>query len=418
MVIGMGLAGMASALFSVNRGLSVVQVGMTGETVFSSGLLDLIGTHPIEERKSWSDPWAAIEVLVRDIPNHPYARLKMEDIRAGFEEVLSLLQEGDLPYCRRKEKNCEFITPLGTIKRTYCVPETMWPGVKALEERKPCLIVDFSGLKDFSASQIVSALQNKWPSLRAVRIPFPGNDFMKEIIPGEITAQTLEVPGNRETLAESLRQQVRNAHAVGMPALLGINRSHEIVAELGERVGVPIFEIPTFPVSVPGLRLSETFKRRLTVKGVQQFQQNRVLEIKGGPDGGFLIGIGFNEIESTVRAKAVILATGRFLGKGLYADRKRIRETIFDLPVSQPEDRTKWHCKDFLDPRGHAVNRAGLEVDSSFRPLSEFGTPAYEMLFAAGSILAHQDWKRMKCGSGLAIATARAAVRSLLELST
>jgi glycerol-3-phosphate dehydrogenase subunit B len=39
-------------------------------------------------------------------------------------------------------------------------------------------------------------------------------------------------------------------------------------------------------------------------------------------------------------------------------------------------------------------------------------------LFAAGSILAHQDWMRMKCGSGLAIATAYAAVEGVAhELS-
>lgn len=31
---------------------------------------------------------------------------------------------------------------------------------------------------------------------------------------------------------------------------------------------------------------------------------------------------------------------------------------------------------------------------------------------AAGAILAHQDWVRRKCGSGLAIATAYGAVRA------
>ncbi len=51
LVIGRGMAGMASALFAANRGLSTVQVGMTGEIVFASGLLDLMGVHPIEEKK-------------------------------------------------------------------------------------------------------------------------------------------------------------------------------------------------------------------------------------------------------------------------------------------------------------------------------------------------------------------------------
>jgi glycerol-3-phosphate dehydrogenase subunit B len=52
------------------------------------------------------------------------------------------------------------------------------------------------------------------------------------------------------------------------------------------------------------------------------------------------------------------------------------------------------------------VNQAGLETDDSFHPVDEAGKPVFEGLFAAGSILAHQDWMRMKCGCGLAIATA------------
>jgi glycerol-3-phosphate dehydrogenase subunit B len=38
-------------------------------------------------------------------------------------------------------------------------------------------------------------------------------------------------------------------------------------------------------------------------------------------------------------------------------------------------------------------------------------------LFAAGSILAHQDWVREKCGSGLALASAYGAVRAVERLT-
>jgi glycerol-3-phosphate dehydrogenase subunit B len=116
-----------------------------------------------------------------------------------------------------------------------------------------------------------------------------------------------------------------------------------------------------------------------------------------------------------VQSRGVVLASGRFIGGGLHADRKRIRETIFDLPVCQPTDRTKWHRRDFLDPRGHPINEAGLETDDDFRPLNGSGRPAFKTLFAAGSILAHQDWIRTKCGAGLAIATAYGAINSFLK---
>jgi len=103
------------------------------------------------------------------------------------------------------------------------------------------------------------------------------------------------------------------------------------------------------------------------------------------------------------------------MGGGLHADRRGVRETLFDLPVHQPEGREGWHRQDFLDPKGHPVNRAGLEIDDSFRPLAASGRPAHAHLFAAGSILAHQDWIRMKCGAGLSIATAYGAVQGAVK---
>jgi anaerobic glycerol-3-phosphate dehydrogenase len=44
------------------------------------------------------------------------------------------------------------------------------------------------------------------------------------------------------------------------------------------------------------------------------------------------------------------------------------------------------------------------------------GRPRFEKLFAAGIILAHQDWSRMKCGSGLTVATAYGAIKSFSNL--
>ena len=111
----------------------------------------------------------------------------------------------------------------------------------------------------------------------------------------------------------------------------------------------------------------------------------------------------------------VVLASGRFFGGGLYADRNRISETVFDLPVYQPLDRASWHSTHFLHMEGHPINRAGLETDTNLRPLDANGRPAFRNLFAAGSILAHQDWMRMKCGSGLSVTTAYAAIKEFMR---
>ncbi|MEN8781166.1 MAG: FAD-binding protein, partial [Desulfobacterales bacterium] len=60
LVIGAGMAGMAAALFAANRNISTVQVGIPGEILYASGLIDLLGVHPIEKRRLWRNPWSAI----------------------------------------------------------------------------------------------------------------------------------------------------------------------------------------------------------------------------------------------------------------------------------------------------------------------------------------------------------------------
>ncbi len=415
LVIGRGMAGMAAALFAANRGLSAVQVGMTGGLIFASGLLDLLGVYPLKENKPWDDPWAGMDLLVQDVPNHPYARLKREEIQGAFDEVLSFLEEHGLPYCSQDARNSEVMTPAGTIKRTYCVPKTMWNGVQALKEKRPCLLADFTGLHDFSAHQIVATLRDEWPQLRSARLPFPGPGHVKDLITGEMTALALELSKNQEKLVKDLQPHLKDAQALGVPAIFGLKRTHEIISHFGERIGVPVFEIPTLPISVPGLRLNDTFTRGLFSKGVQSFQQYQVSEVSQTPRGEFQLVIGKNLSKRTIQTKAIILASGRFLGRGLKADRKHVYETIFDLPLYQPADRNEWHRQDFLDPKGHPINRAGVEIDNAFRPVDKAGRPVYQNLFAAGSILAHQDWMRMKCGSGLAIATAYGAVNAFLR---
>ena len=179
-------------------------------------------------------------------------------------------------------------------------------------------------------------------------------------------------------------------------------------------IGVPIFEIPTMPPSITGLRIKEAYESQLSKKGVRLLLQKKVSKVQQNKN-GFILDIGDPDTEYTVKAKGIILASGRFLGRGLHADRKQIRESIFNLPVFQAKERKKWHSQNFLDPKGHLINMAGLEIDNMFRPLNSKGKPAFKALFAAGSILAHQDWMRMKCGAGLAIASACAAVNAFKE---
>lgn len=416
-IFGAGMSGMTAALFAANRGLSVALIGWGGEIIFASGLLDLMAVHPVREKKTWRDPWACIGALIRDNPLHPYARLKKTDILNGFEELLDFLEKAGAPYKRQLQRNSEVPTTLGTTKLTYGVPQTMWHGVAAMAGKKPCLLIDIQGLKGFSAFQIAAALKTRWPHLRPVRISFPGPFHCGEIY-SERLARALELGSNRKSFARAVRPYLKRAQFVGLPPILGISKSSEIVTDLENLIGVPIFEIPGTVPSVPGLRLKEAFQQFLPPRGVRIFSQQHVMKLSRDDNSRFILEIGSFSAKRSIRSKAVILATGRFIGGGLRADRKQIRETLLGLPVYQPESRNLWHREDFFDPQGHPINQAGLEIDDFFRPLDNNGDPAFQTLFAAGSILAHQDWMRMKCGSGLAIATAYAAVNSLSKFGS
>lgn len=416
-VIGAGMAGMAATVFAVNRGLSVCQIGSTREIGFASGLFDLLGVHPIKERRQWDDPWSGIEALIRDIPRHPYARLRPADIRQSLDELLLFLEGTGLPYHRHPERNVRLITHVGTVKTTYGVPQSMWPGVEAFEQKRSCLLVDFSNLKGFSAGLIAHSLKEDWPGLRSVRIAWPAKEQAGEVLPEQM-ANALVTGQNRERLARLIRPHILDAQVVGLPAVLGLYQSPEVTSEMSQLTGVPVFEISTLPPSVPGLRLKEAFERGLQEKRPYYFSQQKVLEVKQERSGEFKIAVGGSKENRTILSAGVVLATGRFIGGGLQADRRYIRETIFDLPVHQPETRKLWHREEFLDPRGHLINQAGLEIDEHFRVLDNKGQPAQDHLYAVGSILAHQDWKRTKCGTGLAVATAFGAVKAFCHERT
>lgn len=413
-VIGAGMTGMAAALFAVNRKISTALVGQHSAMNFASGIMDLMGVHPAGQQ--WDDPWKAIDQVRCDLPDHPFAKMENSLIEASLEEVSNFL-EGKLPYLRSMERNVTLATSVGTLKKTHMVPKTMWNGVKALEEKAPTLILDFTGMKLFSARQIASSLGKVWPGIRSRTVDFPRSERLEELHP-EHVARSLDLSANRVALARLIKSLVRDFEYIGFPALLGMYNSLEAVAELETLLEKPIFEIPTPPVSVPGIRLQEAMINGLGINKNFYSLSTMATRVTKTDDKTFVTTIKGNNGSRTIVSRAVLLATGRFLGKGLVAGRRGIREALMNLFVAQPESRDAWHRTSLFDPQGHPVNRAGIQTDSAFRPLNFPGGPVMDNLYVAGSILAGSDWMRMKCGSGVAIATALAAVKAIEAAGT
>lgn len=407
-VIGSGMAGFAASVFAAERQIGTVITGNSGAMAYTTGYLDLLGRVD-GAAQAIADPWQALEQLRLAQPDHPLGRVAGSDIRRAFEVFTAALAEGGIAYTPAGERNVTVLTPAGTLKQTLCLPATMAAGPKALAAQTECVIVDFEGLKGFSGRELVANLGRRWPGLRAQCIAFP--DLRGGETYAEVMARSLEVPATREKLAAMLRRVAGTAQVLGLPAILGMHRPDRVHAEMQRLTGLTIFEIPTMPPGVPGVRLRELLEQALPKKGVTLIAQHRVSRLSLDAAGATLeLQDSFGPIR--VLARAVLLATGRFLSGGLAAQANGIHEPLLDLPVTQPAGRGDWYRERYTDIRGHLIHRAGIEVNADFQPIGQGGRLHSERLFAAGSILAHHDWIRSRSGAGIAVATAYKAVEA------
>lgn len=409
-IIGTGLAGIAASVFAVNRGLSCSLAGNTGAVAYTTGYLDLLGYF---DNNFISNPWQAIDKLRKNNPRHPLANITGDDIHNAFQQFTSFIGQLGIGYSEPSDRNLLAITPAGTLKPTLCVPLTMQKGVIALEKKAPCTILGFQGLKGFSAYQIAANLKKIWPDIRPSNARFPGHQSGE--LYAEVAARSLEVEANRSLLAEIICQQAESSKYIGLPAILGMHKPDEILHDLEQKTGLSLFEIPTMPPSVPGIRLRELFEQVLPKKGMTLIPQQKVKTISFTRN--FIhLELSDNYGPISIAAKSTLLATGRFLSGGLYAHFDHVSEPLIQLPVFQPQSRKEWYQEEYLDSRGHDIHLAGIETDATFRPFGEDGKIFDPRLFAAGIILAHQDWIRQRCGAGIAIATAYKAVEAAAQL--
>jgi len=411
-VVGAGIAGMSAAIFAASKGLSVLHIGNGSGLVFGSGLLDVLAVHPVKESTVHKDPWHGIELLRKDEPSNPLALVGPKAMEVAVNQIMEALGKAGMPY-EPSTTNHFVPTSMGTLKGTFGVPTTMTSGAKAFENKWPTLLIEIRGLREFSAAQMVHTMGDKWPGLRFEKIEFPDSKGVFELYATHL-ATALETNKTRQAVIDIVRPLIGDAKAVGFPAILGLSESTAVHKAFEDALGVPVFEIPTMPTSVPGLRLKHSFEVAAAAAGVFRRVQSVVTGVKFDNDIATLTlqdATGNQEVQ----AKAVILATGRFMGRGLFADREKVREPLLDLFVEQPESRENWHSRDFFAKSGHAINRCGLLVDSKWRPTDAFGAVVWPRLYAVGSILARQDWMRQKSGSGLAIGTAWAAVSAMSD---
>ena len=415
LIIGAGLTGLFAACTAAQAGLRVrvIAKGM-GATHWHAGTIDVLGYLPGAPQIP-QEPVANWSQVVSELPAaHPYRLLGVDATAAALDEFQRLTTAVGLPYQRAGAtgQNQLLVSPVGAGRPVYLAPMAQQAGNLAAE--RPLLIVGLSGIQDFYPALIAENLQKRGHRARSATVPLGLLTERRDNGPLQL-ARLLDRPTAQARLAEMVADIAAAGTRLGLPAALGLDNHARLIAQLqAASAGGSVFEIPTLPPSVPGMRLDKALRAHLQGLGVRI---ETGMEVSGVQTAGRRIQ--WVETETGSRplrhsARNYLLATGGILGGGIRGDHSgRVVETVFDLPLTVPQARAQWLRPLFLDTRGHPIFQGGVAVNAQLRPLDADGAPVYENLWAAGAILAHTDPIRERSREGIAIATGYAAARQI-----
>jgi glycerol-3-phosphate dehydrogenase subunit B len=401
LIIGAGLTGLFAAVLAARRGASVTLVARgRGNLELSHGCIDV-----------WKAGTPLAQIIDHLPDTHPYKLVGFEAVQAALAAFCEMTAAADYPFTAKPGGNLLLPTALGTIRTTAYAPPSLAQGDMA--DRTPFVLAGLSGFRDFYPALAASALERAGLPVKGVlELPIPGAPVRRDAYATDL-AYLFDKPANREQITRLWKPLLNGVERLGLPAVLGLRQVSAAFWEMQERLSLPLFEIPTLPPSIPGLRLERMLRRAALDAGVQIVEG---VPAVGQTDGGRRVaGV---VVESAGRSRfhtadAVLLATGDILGGGLEAGQDgHVRETVFDLPVVHDTDRAGWTNPALWDEQ--PFERFGLRVDKHMRPLDADGKPIYDNLYAAGSLLTGADRINEGSRQGIALATAFRAVEAVL----
>ncbi len=415
-VIGGGYAGLFAAWFATRRGYRtrLITHGW-GTPYWSSGCIDVAGYQAPKFSKKVDAPHKYLEKLPRHSPYHPYSIAGINRLAESVSQFLAFSRKENLPYHGSLEKNIFLPTALGTTRPSCLVPDSMLAG--DISQHSPMLIVGFSKFLDFYPSLIADNLSAQG---------FLAHDLILDLkvlknrrfINGMVLARLFDDPAFCQEVVIALKPRLGSAGRVGFPAVLGLNRSQLVKEQLETALGLPVFEIPGLPPSIPGIRLQNLLMTAIAKSGGVV---SNGMEVTAMSSEGRSVNAVFSTAVTRLmahQANKYILATGGILGGGtILPNNGYAQETVFGLPLSHPAPGKPWLEPQFLHDEGHAIFRAGVSVDESFRPVDGDNHTIFNNLYAVGNVLGNCDPIRERSLEGIALVTGYAVAECLAEES-
>jgi glycerol-3-phosphate dehydrogenase subunit B len=412
LVVGTGLAGLTAAVRLAQSGARVrVLAKGVGATHLGGGTIDVLGYAPERVDR----PGEALAAFAAAHPAHPYARVGAQRVAAALDWFKAQVAGSSLApyaYTGSLDENHLLPTAIGVPKPSAVVPSTMAGG--DLRTVTEVVAVGFRGLKDYHPALLADGLRRTMPSVTAraieLRLPVEGRPEFNALG----LARAFEKPDFRHTVFGELASQVHFGEVVAFPAALGLTTPHAVWSDLEQRLGRRVFEVPTLPPSVPGIRVFNLLHAALRRAGGSLLLNNVVVgaEQAGGRVRTLRVRVGLREERHS--ADWIVLATGGFASGGLELDSDwTARETALGLPVAGvPEPGAPR-----FEPRyfaAHPMARAGVTVDDRLRPV---GVDGFENVLVTGATLGGAEPWKQKCGDGLSLSTGHMAAELVLAES-
>jgi glycerol-3-phosphate dehydrogenase subunit B len=411
-VLGAGLAGLTAAVRLAEAGFKVVTVAKgLGSLRLAPATVDILGYAPDRV----DNPIAALPGFLAAHPDHPYSLISPEVLAASVSWLKDHVHDF-CPYVGEPSANVLLPTALGVLRPSAVVPQTMAGGdARALGS---VVIAGLRVLKDFHPA---IAAENLCAAGAAAGLAIEARPVMLSTpVNGEADvgalalARQFEDPAFRDKVAAELRGALGGEQAVGVPAVLGLGDVPVVWSRFQDAVGKPVFEIPTIPPSVPGIRLAGYLQDKLRRAGGRLILGAPAV----GPElrGRDLVGVRIKTAARQVTrlCRWVVLATGGLASGGIEVDMAgAATETALGVPVHGPASMQAAFLPGYLAE--HPMDTIGLRVDAKLRPVRSGGEPVYPNVHAAGAIIGGaRPWKE-KSGDGISLSTGYLAAQLILE---
>lgn len=424
-IVGAGLSGLTCGIKLASEGVRTV-IFSSGRNAlhFSSGSIDLLGydknNSPVRE------PLDYLPEFLKENPGHPYGKMTEAKIIESLDFFKEQTGKEGVPLEGMHPRNHFHVSGLGTVKPTYLSQPTVFNERIMDLFRKKCKIavINFKGYRDYYAAMTVSILKksplfaDKEITVGNIQLPhYTKTEKNLHEFRSIDLARVFDSERFLPRIASEIKEAAGDADIVSLPAFLGIDNYMDVHEKLEKLTGKVIYEIPSLPPSILGMRIDNALRTVFAALGGELSTGDSVI-------GGEIQDDSVNHVhtehhgDTQHRASFYVMSSGSFFSGGLSSGFNSLSEPVFGLKINGSTSRNDWYSKEFFSKTGHPFLEYGVETDGSFCALSDEGN-VIKNLFCTGAILSGYNPVREASGGGVAIATGYTVAEKIIsELRT